>query len=346
MLSLCLLGSAIAFTNAHVVLSFDEKGSVGSIREVVSGRELVSERVPFVSIRMKDGSEAVPEALTADADRLVFRFGRLGSCRLGVTPFDGGWTFETKAFDVDGAETLTFARVKPLCNKRKGGMSNIVEDDDSAVVIRAYSPDIEMNKTDFRGTNEFADHSRDTWCAVNSEFGFVGKRCGLSAGPRRCILSMLKGMAKATGLTLNHAAGPWSLESEANRRPILVATWMDYESLGDWIRLMDKAGCQTLHFHAWWKTRGHYEPDICFLGGLEQMRDAVRRVKAAGRHATTHSLAAAVQFGDPFIAPEWFDDFVVFRSYTLSRPYKSGDDILYVNERQRAANRGRPFAVR
>lgn len=71
-----------------------------------------------------------------------------------MTPFDGGWTFETAAFDVADAEWLTFARVKPVCAARKGGLSNIVEDDDSAVVVRGYSYDLEMNETDWRGINE------------------------------------------------------------------------------------------------------------------------------------------------------------------------------------------------
>ena len=330
---LSVLCAAVALTNAQVFVSFDNAGCVASIREVVSGRELIGERVPFVSVRLENGAELAPTALSVKDDELVFGFGDRGVCRLAVTPFDGGWTFETKAFDVADAATLTFAHVKPLCNARKGGMSNIVEDDESAVVIRAYSPDLEMNETDFRGTNEFVDHSRDTWCAVRREFGFVGKRCGLSAGPRKDILEMLKGMAAASGLRVNRVAGPWSRTAEINRLPVLFATWMDYESLDDWIRLMDKAGSEILHFHAWWKTRGTYEPDLpCFPGGLEQMREAVRRVHAAGKHATTHSLAAAAQFGDPFISPKWYDDFVVFRSYTLARPYKAGDDVLYVNE--------------
>lgn len=330
---LAVLCAVAAFTNAHVVLSFDADGTVGSIREVVSGRELVAERAPFVFVRLKDGTELRPDALTGAGDSLDFGFGGRGTCRLRVTPFAGGWTFETAAFDVADAAWLTFARVQPRCSLRKGGMSNIVEDDASAVVIRGYTPDLEMNETDWRGINERVERSRDTWCAVKAEFGFVGKRCGLSAGPRKDILEMLKGMADASGLRVNRAAGPWSRTSELNRRSALFATWMDFESLDDWIRLLDKAGCQTLHFHAWWKTRGHYEPDVCFPGGLPQMREAVRRVRAAGRHATTHSLAAAVQFGDPFISPEWFDDLVVFRSYTLARPYRAGDDTLYVNER-------------
>ena len=324
---------AAAFTNAYVVLSFDSAGAVSSIREVASGRELVAERVPFVSVRTSGGETLAPETCARRGDALEFGFGRRGACRLAVTPFDGGWTFETAAFDVADAEWLTFARVKPVCAARKGGLSNIVEDDDSAVVVRGYSYDLEMNETDWRGINERIPRERDTWCAVRREFGFVGKRCGLSAGPRREILEMLKGMAAASGLTVNPAAGPWSRSAEINRRPLLFATWMDYESLDDWIRLLDKAGCQTLHFHAWWKTRGHYEPDPpCFPGGLPQMREAVRRVYAAGKHATTHTLAAAVQFGDPFVSPEWYDDFVTFKSYTLARPYHAGDDVLYVNE--------------
>ncbi|MBO5752009.1 MAG: hypothetical protein J6R80_06365, partial [Kiritimatiellae bacterium] len=132
--------------------------------------------------------------------------------------------------------------------------------------------------------------------------------------------------------------GPWSLDAEVNRGAYIFGTWMDYDSADDWIRLLDKAGCQMFHLHAWWLHRGSYEVNpYCFPNGLSDMKKLVDRLHAAGKRVSTHSLSAVVQFGDKHISPEWFDDFATDASYTLARPYKRGDTELFVNEKPNAS---------
>ena len=326
-----LAGAAPVFTNAYVRLAFDDAGRLASLRENATGRELIAEPRPFVEARFADGTVGAT-ALRAEGDALVFDIGARGCCRLGVTPFDGGWTFRIREANLSDAEELVFAQIpKPSCAKKKGTLSNVVMDETSAVVIRGYSPEVEMARPGYASERVATDG--ETLAAVRRENGFIGKAAGLSAGPRAEIRKMLKAMTLVSGATVNRCGGAWALDAEENRAGYLFATWMDMESLDDWLRLMDKAGTRTLHFHAWWKTRGHYEPDCCFPGGYDEMKKAVERVHRLGYRASTHTLSAAVQFGDPWISAEHFDDFIADAEYTLAKSFRRGDAELVVNER-------------
>ena len=268
-----LAGAAPVFTNAYVRLAFDDAGRLASLRENATGRELIAEPRPFVEARFADGTVGAT-ALRAEGDALVFDIGARGCCRLGVTPFDGGWTFRIREANLPDAEELVFAQIpKPSCAKKKGTLSNIVMDETSAVVIRGYSPEVEMARPGYASERVATDG--ETLAAVRRENGVIGKAAGLSAGPRAEIRKMLKAMTLVSGATVNRCGGAWALDAEENRAGYLFATWMDMESLDDWLRLMGKAGTRTLHFHAWWKTRGHYEPDCCFPGGYDEMKKAV-----------------------------------------------------------------------
>ena len=322
----------VSFENEYVRVAFDGAGCVSSIRETATGRELVGAKVPFVSFTRADGTVVAPVRCDGvGKSGLRFAFPD-GSCRLSVAPFPGGWTFRTEAVELRDAAALTLGRIAPSCNREKGAMSNVVMDDRSAVVLRGYVPEIDMDA--HRHQPERTPDDRETWVAVRREHGFTGLRYGLSAGPADRILMMLSGMAEAAGMTQTGCGGPKSLSTDANRGAYLFGTWMDKSGEEDWIRLLDKAGCQMFHLHAWWLTRGDYAVNpACFPGGLADLKAFVDRLHADGKRVSTHSLSAVVQFGDSHVAPEWFDDFVTDADYTLARSYRRGDRELWINEK-------------
>lgn len=321
------------FDNEFVTIVFDPKGRLRSIREKASGRELIAVPRPFVTAKLKDGSTLVPERMKVEEDSyLVFCLPGGGEVWYEVTPFRGGWTFEiVNRVDIRDLAQLTFGEVSPVCSREKGGLSNIVMDERSAVVLRAYSPEMEMSRV---SQSELAVNDGSTYVYMKPGYGFFFRRFGLAAGPADRILGMLDGMSKAAGMDRNGCGGPRSLSSGANRASYLFGTWMDMNSADDWVRLLDKAGCQMFHLHAWWLHRGSYEVNpMCFPGGEREMKAFVDRLHAEGKKASTHSLSAVVQFADPHIRPEWFDDLVTDAEYTLAKPYRRGDTELFVNER-------------
>lgn len=330
-----LAALALVLTNSFARVELSEDGKLASLSDVSTGLALADPSVPFVEVRLADGSRLSPSSLSAEGGRLTFGFpGGRGELVLDVAAFDGGWTFETAGCSVPDAERLVFARVAFPRACKKGHISNVLMDDRCAVVVRGYTPDIDMNEIK-RGHQIFFDPSdRTTYVAVDRRYGFVGKRAGLAAGPRGRILDMLKSMSRVAGVETAGCGGAWSLESEANRSSYLFAIWMDDNSVEDFIALARRSGCQMVHFCGWNRNIGHYDVDRgCFKDGLDGVAAAVAKIHAAGLKASFHTLSAAVRFGDAWIAPEWFDDFQTDAEYTLARPYRRGDRTLYVNEK-------------
>ena len=335
--AICLLPSVLcaAFDGRHVTMEFAADGCLASLREKATGRELVARRTPFVAVRKTDGTMVWPKALSVDGNRLTFAFAS-GEAVLKLTPFDGGWTVETVAMSVPDAEVFAFGRVACACAEQRGGLSNAVVDGQSGVVMRGYTPEIELGDL-ATWSGDLYDNKFDatvTGVFVERRFGFVGKRAGLAAGPYGELREMLKAMAAAGGVPLNDCGGPWSRGAEANRASYLFVTRPDSASFGDWLRLAAKTGARTLHLFRWWKTIGHYEPNPeCFPGGWDELGEFVRKSRAAGYHVGTHTLSAMAEFGDPFVSPEWFDDFETDADYTLAKEFRRGDTELWINEK-------------
>ena len=338
MITSLLMAAALAatFENQYVRMTLEETGCVASLYEKKSSRELIAGKAPFVFAEKADGTRLEPVSLeAAEADgvtRLDFGFAGGGHARIDVSPFakGTGWNVTLRGCDVKEAEWLTFARIAPVCAAKRGKMSNIVMDGTSAVAIRAYDMQCEMDVPNAPG--HIYVNNGETHVYVNRKYGFEGFRAGLAVAPRGEILAVLKDMLAESGVVSTGCGGPYSLESEGNRRSYLLATWMDSESVDDWIRLLDKSGCQMMHLHAWWKTRGSYEPDVCFPGGFAQMKEVVDRLHARGNSVSTHTLSPTIQFGDPLIDKRNFEELIYDAEYTLARPYRAGDDVLYVNE--------------
>ena len=322
----------LEFENRQVRIQFNRRGELASIFELATGRELVGTRIPFVEVRDAENKPIRPVSLVRHGDRLEFAFGK-GTCVIRLIPFTDGWTVCCESCDVPDAEKLVLAQILPSCNELKGELSNAVISRESGVVVRGYGPQVEMSDLDCQEDYRGAVKSRKTCAWVAREHGFAGQRAGFAAGLYERLVGMLREMAVAGDVVRTPCGGPWSLSGEANRASYLFGTWMDLPSVDDWIRLMDKSGCRIFHLHAWWKTRGHYEPDpTCFPNGMDDLLAACRRFKSRGKRVGTHTLSAVVQFGDPFVDPRWFDDYQTDAAYTLARPYRRGDTELFVNE--------------
>ena len=284
-------------SNSFVDVVFDAEGCVSSIREKATGRELVGEKVPFMTMRLADGTEIAPESMRSQGGRLlefVFPEGR-GECRLSVAPFDGGWTFRTVKVSLADAVVLTLGRIVPSCAKTKDSMSNIVADDRSAVVLRAYQCELEMGGAESSARGGPGNQVHDTVVLATRRLGFFDRSFGLAAGPSDKILDMLKHMAEAADMTKTGCGGPWSRGADANRRSRLCAAMPDLDSTDDWLRFADKAGCQVLHFDNWWKARGSCQVDpMCFKDG-DELREAVKVVHEHGKKASVHVVFPAAQ---------------------------------------------------
>lgn len=326
-----LLSAAIVFGN---------DGAVESLK-TEEGRELIREKVPFVSVDMPDGREIGAVSCRAEGDRLVFGFpDGLGECVLRKTSLDGdvGWTFKVESLTVKDAYRLYYARVKPVCTKYFGLDSGILSDDESGVMVRAYElkgADRRAELTRLIYTLQERDPTRERGlqAATTAKYGLTGYSAGLIATSKAKLRDAWKTMTIASGAPYSVYGGPWAQDHETERGSYLFATWMDMSSLDDWLLLCEKAAIGVLHFHAWWDIWGLYDISTnCFPRGLADMKKAADRMRAIGVKPGMHTMSGSLQFGGPDLTPVCSDDVLARRVYTLARDFKDGDDVLYVNE--------------
>ena len=321
----------------HVSFEIDGTGRLVSMREKASGRELVSAPAPFVVVKRQDGRFLNPTGMSHSGDALTFSF-EGGDASIRITPFCGGvgWTIESTGCTVPDASAFEFARVVFSEAEVRGIISNAVVDDRSGVAVRGYTPEVEMGDLEtWSGVWHNDTCDRHVAAAfVERRFGFAGWRAGLVAGPYKELLGMLRQMAEHANVVRTECGGPWSLGAKANKMSYLFATRMVADSRDDWFRLMEKTGARCIHLFRWWRTIGHYAPSpVCFPRGYDDIAELCAAARAAGYAVGTHTLSAACEFGDPFVDPRWFDDYETDAEYTLARPFRRGDDVLWINEK-------------
>ncbi len=319
---------AVVLKGEQTMLAFDKVGRLSSLKENASGRELLVEGLPFISVaRTGKAPLAARRVERRGADRLAFVFpGQTGEAVVRVRPFGAGdgWTFTLESLSVADVEEVRMARLRPVCTKWCGTMANALSDESSAVALRAYDVALTMSA------------SRGYGLQVRGErkHGFIGTRFGLAAGPRAGFIGQLRAMSQASGAPLSPAGGAWSLGSEACRGSYLFAD-LSLDSVDDWIDLAERSGIEVIHFHGWWQWLGQYPVNTnYFPKGLSDMKKAVDKVHAAGLQAGMHSLTACINpHCDPWITPVCSTSLVADATYTLAAPLDAKATEIRVNER-------------
>ena len=312
---LCLVAAVAAVLSdgtresGYARLDLDGSGAICSLCETDGGRELIARPQPMVVTVGKDGCRTVSDAV-----------------KLSVERFHGGWTFRVEEADLKDVATVELCRLRPTCAKYCGTLVNGLSDDRSGVVLRAYDVETKMRVT--------AD---ELWLEMRGDEDLVGRRFGLSAGPRTEIPQMLRGMTLAAGLAHSDTGGAWSLGAEGNRSSFFMVRDPHVDTMDDWIDCAKLCGCTTLHLDWWWKahrTEGHYPVDTNrFPRGLADLRDVSLKAHAAGLRTDTHTLSGCIGFEDPWVTPHASSNLMHVYTYTLAKDVGKTDDVIYVNEK-------------
>ena len=303
-------------------LTFDTLGCVMSLKEKATGRELVTNVTAFVSAKVGACDMVARRIERRGADRFAFLFGKAGEVELSVAPFKGGWTFAVETCTLKDVRQLSFCNIKPACRKWRGDFANAWSDEQSAVCVRSG---------DIKGCPRAGGSLR---VEVDAEFGFVGRRALLAAGPRDSFREQLKAMTVAAGVPRSDAGGAWATGSEVSRWSYVFATIRngDVES---WIDFVKRAGFANLHFNSSWTDCLGHNPvsKWAFPGGLEEMKACAAKVHAAGLHAGMHTLTACICPRDSWIRPVCREDLVADATYTLAAPLDEKATEMLVEER-------------
>lgn len=305
-------------------IEFDARGRIASLKDE-TGRELVSERVEMVRLVGSDGTARTVQSFRREGSGLRWTFADGACVSLALKPFDGGWTFTVTEAPTCGVSALTFAAVKPVCDKWVGNRANLFSDERSGVALRAYDFVTDMAATRDGGL------SVTVRCPTNS---WTGLRAGLCAGTRGILRDQLKAMTLEAGVPRTLTGGAWSLDAPENRRSYLFAD-LGAAAVDDWISLAKRSGISIIHLHMWWNNLGSYPPSKAFFpGGLEQMKETVAKIHAAGLYAGMHTLTGSIDpVLDDWVRDESLNQYLYSqRTYTLAKPIGADDDVLYVNE--------------
>ena len=311
--------------NEYVTLTFDAGGAISSLREKATGRELVTNPVPFALAQIKGEGQVIARRFEKRAsDRFAWRFPfGMGELEMRVTPFAGGWAFKATACTLKDVSRMTFLRVRPACAEWAGTFVNAMSDAQSAVCVRSG---------DTLGEPSVAGGVLGVIAA--EPFPVVGRTAYLAAGPREGFVEQLRSMAKAAGVPTSDCGGPWSMGSEVSRWSYVFAPVVrgdvDY-----WINFTKRAGFSLIHFNSTWTScLGHYPVNRnAFPGGLEEMKAAADKIHAAGLHVGMHTLTACINPRDPWITPVCETNLVADATYTLAAPLAEDAKELLVEEK-------------
>lgn len=323
-LVLAVAATVLSLTNEYVTVDFDARGHVGSIREIVSGRELLAKSRPAVRVMLEKGGWADAESFAAENDRLTWRLPRAGGDAVfSVKPFVGGWTFAIESLPTNGVREIDFLRLVPAPDKWVGTLANLFSDERSGVSVRGYECQTTM----------YADKAAGLGVSVRANHGLLGWHAGLVAGPRKHLVGMLKTMTRVAGVPYSEAGGPWGLASETTRFSYLF-TEPNAASVDDWISVARKGGFGLVHFESSWaERRGDYPVNkFLFPGGFPEMQASVAKFHAAGIKTGMHTLTGCVSPGAKWLTPKCSPDFQSTHTYTLAAPLKEKDTELLVEE--------------
>lgn len=315
---------AATFENFGVALAFDELGAICSLREKASGRELVTNRVPFASVLAGPGRRRLPVRSVARRgdDRLVWTFPfDAGELEMRVVPFDGGWAFKVERCTVKDVAQISFGRVAPACAKWRGTFANAMSDERSAVCVRS---------ADIVGCPRIAGGTLE----VVADGAPAGRAALLAAGPRADFRDRLKAMTVAAGVPRSDCGGAWSMDSEVARWSYVFANVRNGD-IDYWIDFVRRAGFSNIHLDSsWTDCLGHCPVNRRqFPGGLDEMKACAARARAAGLHVGMHTLTACINPRDPWISPVCSSNLVADAEYTLAAPLALDAKELLVNER-------------
>ena len=315
--------TAATLAGDMATLTFDTLGRVVSLKEKASGRELVTNAVPFVSVTTADGtSHSVRRMKDLGKGRLLWSFaGKMGEVELSVEPFAGGWTFKVERCTVQDVACLSFCRVNPVCRRWNGGFANACSDERSAVCVRSY---------DVKGVPRLNGAMR---VDVEAPFPAVGRRAGLAAGPREGFREQLKAMTVAAGVPRSDCGGAWSMGSEVARWSYVFVS-LHSDNVDYWIDFVKRSGFANIHISSdWTSCLGHCPINRRnFPEGLDGMKAAVAKIHDAGLHAGMHTLTACINPNDPWIRPVCREELVADATYTLAAPLDEKATEMLVNE--------------
>lgn len=322
-----------ASTNAKELLSLKTRNatirigddaSILSLTEDASGRELIAQSAPMVTVQQVSGRTLQARRMHISDGLLVAEFPQAGgSVSLRMEAKDDYFVVTPVAVDVADVQRLTLLQLAPEPHQYIGSMAGLASDDTSGVCLRSLAVEVGVS---------FSGRPVRMQATTTAEHGLTGHSVGLAAGPRAQLIPMLRAMAKNELVPQSDFGGPWAIGAEPVRGSYLFAD-LAAKDTDAWIDLARRGGFTNIHLHGWWQSLGHYQPRTAYFpNGLSDMKTTAERIRAAGLIPGFHTLTACISTNDPWVTPAASPDLIASQSYTLSKPNSATDTTILINE--------------
>lgn len=322
-LAVCATGAGlcdVVWTNDMATIEFNWAGGVKSLKERVSGRELVNPgNFVFMSAH---GDLLYPNGFSQVGDELYrWQFGTNGTMTVRAHSFGLGWTYELTGITVSDVRQIYFGWLDPKPDRWVSDPLNGFSDEMSAVILRSYRPEVGMHN---RGR-------KSLFLDIDPALGLVGSKGGIVAGPRPKLIAALRQMAKDGRVYHTDCTGPWALGNERVKGSYLF-TEMSPGSSDDWIDLAERGGFDMIHMSNA-GDRGHYRPlSVLYPKGYDDFRLCADLIHGAGLRVGMHTLTAGINPRDSWITPVCRPDLMARCIHTLAKPLAEGDTEMFVEE--------------
>ncbi len=310
--------------NSLAKLQIDVRGRCTALVEKRSGANLLANAGSLVSVKVKD-KNLRPTACSFADGKLTVLFGRdEAKVVLGCVSKERYMTFTVLAVEGDGVESVSFVSLALRPAKLASATSGAAVGDDWGVCLR------EMNLQTLASLGGSPVAASAT---CTSEYGLVGAKAGLVAGPLDQLRPALQDMVQAEGLPQSSLGGPRALDAQGIRGSYMFSHPSERE-VERWIDLAKRGGFTHLHFDGWYKSLGHYEPNPrLFPNGLEGMKTMVRKVHEAGLKAGMHTLTGCISPSDPWVTPVPDKRLAADASYILAADMDDKSDTILTVEK-------------
>jgi hypothetical protein len=308
----------------RATMRIGDDGTILSLKEKGSGRELISDRQPVLAVQTTSGRRLRARRMRRQDDLLIVDFPRgTGSAAIRIEAKDQYFVVTSVAVDVADIERFTFFQFSPGPNKYIGRMAGLASDDRSGVCLRSLALEVDVTLN---------GRTRRFQAATTAERGLIGHSIGLAAGPRQHLVETLRSMADIEAVPRSPCGGPRAMGADESRGSYLFAN-LAAKDTDAWIELARRGGFANIHLHGWWTTLGHYEPrKAYFPNGLDDMKATAERIRAAGLKPGFHTLTACISTTDPWVTPIPSPHLIASQCYTLAKPLSATDATIFVNE--------------
>lgn len=310
----------------HAIMSIGANGTITSLKLKQNGRELISAYAPLLTLTLEDNKNIVFNSLSLGKDGIITakKRGTDITVRLKIESTGEYFRFTPVEIKAENALSLQFCRVITSLDKYRGIMAGMFSDDEAGLCLRSLSLKVKATR---------AEKPSVLSVIADTPPALTGVSAALVAAPRSELIPILKTVQANEPVPKSKQGGPWALESEDTRGSYLFAD-LAAKDTDKWIDFAKRGGFQYIHLHGWWKCLGHYEiNDRLFPGGLEEMRQTVEKIHAAGLKASCHTLTACINPKDSWVSPVPSDDLISIATYTLAKPFAAGDTTLFINEK-------------